>query len=175
MSLVQPVSAQTDDSPEQVQPAGAVGGRRLERFIGAVVAAGACVLLASLPVLVSPMFLRVLPFLLLAVITERLTDLQLGKVKMSLGAVAIMAAAALGGPAFGALAGMISALAAWYFAPTSLMKGGFNTGMVTLGGAAAGVPILFMSNSLALNLPSALLGTAIGLIYFVVNTVCWRW
>jgi hypothetical protein len=84
--------------------------------------------------------LRLIPFLLLVVLTERLTDLHFGRTAVSLGAVVAIAAAASGGPAAGAIVGLANGLAALSLRALSPLKSPFNVAIITLSATVAGLP-----------------------------------
>ena len=146
---------------------------RLRRFVMMIAAAGAALLACSLPFISPERALQVIPFLILAVVAERLTYLDYGKVSVSLATIITMAAAAMGGPAVGALVGFVSALTAWHLSRLPLVKGAFNAGNLTLSGAAAGLPYWLLGGLPALSPSPAMLlpGVAAGLVYIVVNSV----
>jgi hypothetical protein len=156
-------------SPAPAPPGEQLDERRLHLFVGLVVVAGGGVLAAALFNLAPDLLLHLVPFLLVAILAERLTDLAFGKTSTSLGAVGIMAAAALGGPATGAVVGLASGLAAWRFGAAPLMKEAFNVGMVILAAAAAGIPYWLAGGTPTLTWPAVGLGILAGLVYFGVN------
>jgi HD-GYP domain-containing protein (c-di-GMP phosphodiesterase class II) len=148
--------------------------RRVHAFVATLAIIGVGLLLASLAVITPEQALRLLPLLILVVAAERLTNLDFGdKVTLSLATIITMAAAALGGPATGAVVGFVSALAMWQFNRLPLIKGAFNVGNLTISGAMAGVPFFLTGGMPALGtLPTVLLpGVAAGLLYVICNSI----
>jgi HD-GYP domain-containing protein (c-di-GMP phosphodiesterase class II) len=163
--------------PDPAPPASAPSVRdtvALDRFVWVVSVAGGGVLAASLPYLLSAdLLVAILPFILLGIVAERLTNLRHSGTSESLGTIAIMAAGALGGPAAGAVIGCVNGVADWRFNAKPLRKGLFNAGNLTLSGAAAGLPYVWLGGALALDGSPLILvpGLVAGLACFVANTV----
>lgn len=146
----------------------------LDRFVRIVSLTGGCVLAASLPWLMSAeLLLMILPFIVLGIIAERVTNLNHSGTSESLGSIAIMAAGALGGPAAGAVTGCIAGLADWRVNARPLNKGLFNAGNLTLSGAAAGLPYLWLGSPPELGGSPLILvpGLVAGLLCFVTSMV----
>jgi hypothetical protein len=148
---------------------------RLRRFVAAVAVAGASAVAAALPTLAPDAALRLLPFLVLAALGERLTDLKFGdRASISVGSIASIGAAVAGGPAAGAVVGLANGLAALRFRALSPLKSPFNVATITLSATAAGLPAwaarwLGAGAEPGVTWAALGLGVAGGLAFFVVN------
>jgi len=167
-------------APEPAPPAEEAAPRaaldaawRLNRFVAIVTLSGLCVLAASLPFISAALLAQLAPFIVLGVLAERLTNLKYDRISLSLSGVAVLAAGAFGGPAAGALVGCINGLASWRFSGHPPQKGLFNTGNITLSGAASGLPYWWLGGIPALSASPLVLvpGLVAGVLCFTANMV----
>ena len=145
------------------------GGLRF--FVGLTVLVGLVVLALLAESFSVDLLTRLLPLLALAAATERLASTPSGRTTVSLGVVVSITGSAIGGPAAGALLGLVSGLVRWHTSTLPPLKGSFNAAIFLLSAAASGWMFQVLGANPRLDASPLVLvpGFLAGLVFFLVN------